>query len=163
VTSPTTRATRRCAARCCGRIELVPSRRLAWAWLLWLIACLAALAGGVAAPWPARLTLGLILAGGNLVAIHAGALLCGSRAVRRLEWDDSGRFQLWCGTARDPCPAVLDAGSFRLGIAFLVLWFSTPAGRRGVLIDGGRQDPVAFRRLVRHLGRGMLIPSGPKV
>jgi hypothetical protein len=44
-----------------------------------------------------------------------------------------------------------------------VLWFSTPAGIRMVLIDGGRQDPVAFRRLSRHLARGELLPSGPKV
>jgi hypothetical protein len=163
VTSPTTRATRRCAGRCCGRIDLVPSRRFALAWLLWLLASLGALAGGVAVPWTVRLALGLILAGTNLVAIRACVLLRGSRAVRRVAWDDAGRFHVWLGASQDPCPASLHAASFRLGIGCVVLWFSTPAGRRAVLIDAGRQDPVAFRGLARHLARGMLIPSGPKV
>lgn len=132
------------------------------AWLLWLLACLGALAGGVALPWTARLALGLILAGTNLVAIRAAVLLRGSRAVRRLEWDDAG-FRVWLGGAHEPCAASLRATSFRLGIACVVLWFTTPAGRRAVLIDTGRQDPAAVRRLVRHLARGMLIPSRPKV
>jgi hypothetical protein len=163
VTSPTTRATRRCAARCCGRIELVPSRRLAVAWQLWLAACLAVLVGGIALPWEARLALGLVLIATHFPAIRVGVLLRGPRAVRKLEWDEEGRFNLWLGDAPEPRPATLTPASFRLGIAFLVLWFATPAGRRVVLIDGGRQDPVAFRRLSRHLARGMLIPSRPKV
>jgi hypothetical protein len=133
------------------------------AWLLWLCACLGALGGGVALPWTARLALGLVLAGTNLAAIRAGVLLRGSRAVRRLEWDDAGRFRVWLGASRDPCAASLRATSFRLGIACVVLWFTTPVGRRAVLIDAGRQDPAAFRRLVRHLAGGMLIPSRPKV
>jgi hypothetical protein len=158
-----TRATRRCAARCDARLDLVPSRRLAVVWLLWLGACLGALVGGVAAPWPARFALGLILAGTNLRAIRACVLLRGSRAVRSLEWDDSGQFRVWLGGGKCPCAASLHAASFRLGIGFAVLWFSTPGGRRVVLIDAGKQDPKAFRRLARHLARGMLIPSRPKV
>jgi hypothetical protein len=83
--------------------------------------------------------------------------------VRSVEWDGEGRYWLGLGPGGEPRPATLTTASFRLGIAFLVLWFATPAGVRVVLIDGGRQDPVAFRRLSRHLARGMLIPSGPKV
>lgn len=163
MTSQTTRATRPCAARCCARIDLVPSRRLAVAWLAWLGACLGVLLGGVAGPWTPRLAFGLILVGANLVAIRDCALLRGPRAVRSLEWDETGRFRVRLGGSTGPCAASLRAASFRLGIAFVVLWFSTPAGRRVVLIDAARQDPVAFRRLARHLARGMLIPSRPKV
>jgi hypothetical protein len=161
--SPTTRATPRCAARSCGRIDLVPSRRLAIAWLLWLSACLGVLAGGVALPWPARAASGIVLIAANIPAIRVGVLLRGPRAVRTLEWGADGEFRLRLGADPQPWPATLSAASFRLGIAFLVLRFSTPAGRRLVLIDGARQDPVAFRRLSRHLGRAMLIPSRPKV
>ena len=154
---------RRCAARCSGRIEIVPSRRVALAWLAWLTACLSVLMFGVAMPWPARLVLGLVLVAANIPALRVGVLLRGPRAVRRLQWDGEGKFELGLGDDPQPRPATLSAASFRLGIAFLVLWFSTPAGSRVVLIDGGRQDPVAFRRLSRHLARGMLIPSRPKV
>jgi hypothetical protein len=163
VTSPTTRATRRCAARCCGRIDLVPSRRLALAWFLWLAACLATLAAGVAWPVVVRLAFGLVLVAANLGALRRGVLLRGSQAIHRIDWDDAGAYRLWSGKEGDGCEATLHPGSFRLGIACLVLWFSTPAGRRWVLIDGGIQDRVAFRRLARHLARGMLLPSGPKV
>jgi hypothetical protein len=132
--------------------------------LLWVVACLGGLLGGVDGPLPARAALGLVLVTANLSALRRTVLLRGARAVRRLDWDEAGRFQLQLGS--DPAelvPAVLRPASFRLGIAFLVLWFSTPRGRRVVLVDGGRQDPVAFRRLARRLARGMLIPSGPKV
>ena len=167
MTSPTTRATRRCAARCCGRIEIVPSRRLALAWLTWLGIGLAVVLGGVSLPSIARFALGLILVAFNLPALRTGVLLHGSRAVRALEWDDERSFSLRSGLRSGSgvraLPARLLPASFRLGMAFLVLWFSTPAGLRVVLIDGGTQDPVAFRRLCRHLARGELLPSRPKV
>lgn len=114
-------------------------------------------------PWPVRLALGLVLVVANIPAIRVGVLLLGPCAVRTIEWDEDGLFRLRLGNDPQPRAATLSDASFRLGIAFLVLWFATPAGVRGVLIDGGRQDPVAFRRLSRHLARGMLIPSGPKV
>jgi len=134
---------------------------------MWLCASLAVLLGGVAMPWSIRIALGLVLVAVNLPALRSGVLLHGSRAVRVLDWNDEGRFELRSGVrpgieARS-IPGRLLPASFRLGIGFLVLWFSTPAGLRVVVIDGGRQDPVAFRRLSRHLARGELIPSRPKV
>ena len=128
-----------------------------------MAACLGVLAGGVSLPGPVRFALGLGLVAANIPAIRVGVLLRGPRAVSTLEWDDEGRFRLGSGAGPPRLEARLKPASFRLGIAFLVLWFATPAGLRAVLIDGGRQDPVAFRRLSRHLARGMLIPSGPKV
>jgi hypothetical protein len=163
VTSPTTRATRRSAARCCGRIEIVPSRRLAAGWLLWLACCLGALLGGNTLPWALRIALGLVLVALNLPALRLAVLLQGARAVRVIEWDEAGQFFIRAARETPPARATLRTASFRLGIAFLALWFSTPAGLRLVLIDGGRQDPIAFRRLSRRLARGELIPSGPKV
>ena len=114
-------------------------------------------------PMTARFALGLGLVAANIPAIRAAVLLRGPRAVRRLEWDGEGRFWVTLGNESESHPATLSSASFRPGIAFLVLWFATPAGTRVVLIDGGRQDPVAFRRLSRRLARGMLIPSAPKV
>jgi hypothetical protein len=115
----------------------------------------------------ARFAVGLILVAINLPALRTGVLLHGPRAVRTLDWNDEGSFSLRSGlrsgSAAALAPARLLRASFRLGITFLVLWFSTPAGIRVVLIDGGTQDPVAFRRLCRHLARGELIPSRPKV
>lgn len=163
MTSPKTRATRRCAARSCGQIEVIPSRRLAAAWLAWLGACVAVLSGGVEGGAVARALLGLVLIAGNLAAIRGAVLLRGARAVRMLEWDETGEFRLRSEGDTGSRPAQLRSVSFRLGIAFLVLWFATPDGYRVVLIDGGRQDPVAFRRLTRRLSRGMLLPSRPKV
>jgi hypothetical protein len=134
---------------------------------MWLVVCCAALLGGTALPWTIRVALGLVLIAVNLPILRMGVLLRGSRAVRTLEWNEEERFYigsvLRAGFDPQPLPALLLPGSFRLGIAFLVLWFSTPAGLRVVLIDGGRQDPVAFRRLSRRLARVELIPSRPKV
>lgn len=167
MTSPTTRATRRYAARCCGRIDIVPSRRLALVWLTWLGAGLAVVLGGVSLPLIARFALGLILVAVNLPALRTGVLLHGSRAVRAVEWSDDGSFSLRSGLRSESgtqrVPARLLPSSFRLGIAFLALWFSTPAGLRVVLIDGAKQDPVAFRRLCRHLARGEPDTIRPKV
>jgi hypothetical protein len=123
----------------------------------------AVLLGGVAGPAPLRALFGLGLVAANLPAIRGSVLLRGTRAVRMLEWDEEGQFHLRRGPGSRPVPATWKAASFRLGIAFFGLWFSTPDGLRCVLIDGGIQDPVAFRRLGRRLARGMLIPSRPKV
>jgi hypothetical protein len=118
---------------------------------------------GNSLPWAVRLAIGLILVAANIPAIRVAVLLRGARGVRIVEWDEEGRIRLRLGAGLDLRPATLQVASFRLGIVFLVLWFATPAGARMVVIDGGRQDPVAFRRLCRHLARGMLIPSRPKV
>lgn len=141
----------------------MPSRRLAAAWVLWLVACLAVLSGGIDLPPGARIALGLVLIAFNIPTIRVAVLLRGPRAVRMLEWDGEGRFQIGRQAGAGVWPASLHPASFRLGSVFHVLWFATPAGLRVVLIDGGVQDPVAFRRLSRRLARGMLIPSGPKV
>jgi hypothetical protein len=127
--------------------------------LVWLaIACAAILA--VDLSWPLRLSLCLALTGLNLRALARTVLLRGPRAIHWIEWDPEGRMRIGPGPS-DACPeATPRPGGFRLGIAFLVLWFMTPQGVRGVLIDGGLQDPAAFRRLGRSL---KLIPSRPKV
>ena len=158
MTSPPIRATRRSAASC-SRIDLVPSRRIAGLWLGWLvIVCAAILA--VDLSWPLRVSLCVALAGVNLRAIAQVVLLRGPRAVRWIECDADGRLRIGPALAGELPDATLRPGAFRLGIAFFVLWFITSRGLRGVLIDGGLQDPAAFRRLSRGL---KLIPSRPKV
>jgi hypothetical protein len=131
--------------------------------LLWLLACIALVASGVALPATPRVVFGIVLVAFSIPAIRAAVLLRGPRAIRVLDWDEEGGLRVRLGGDRELRAATLGPASFRLGIAFLVLWVSTPAGSRVVLIDGGRQDPLAFRRLTRHLSRAMLIPSRPRV
>jgi hypothetical protein len=154
VTSPPIRVTRRSAVNC-SRIDLVASRRVAVLWLAWLaITCLATLA--VDLSLPVRIALCLAITTVNVRAIARLVLLRGPRAVRWIEWDAEGHFRL--GEASGQIwEASLRPGAFRLGFAFLMLWFATPDGWRGALIDGGRQEPLAFRRLSRLLNRR----SGP--
>jgi hypothetical protein len=90
----------------------------------------------------------------NLFVLGTFIRLRGPRAVRALEWASTGELRLWLGDGTGPHPACLHPASFRLGLTFLVLWFTTSAGVRAVLIDGGLQNPVAFRRLCRALTRG---------
>lgn len=130
--------------------------------MIWLVCCLGVLLGGNTMPWILRIAFGLVLVAVNLPALQRAVLLRGSSAVGAIEWDEDGRFFVQAQPESRRLPAILDPASFRLGIAFLVLWFSTPVGRRVVVIDGGKQDRIAFRRLSRHLARGELIPSGPK-
>jgi hypothetical protein len=123
-----------------------------------VIVCASILA--VELPWSLRLTLCLALIGVNLRAIAQAVLLRGPRAIRWIEWEPDGRLRIGPALAGESPEASLGPGAFRLGIAFFVLWFNTPRGLRGVLIDGGLQEPSAFRRLSRGL---KLIPSRPKV
>jgi hypothetical protein len=106
----------------------------------------------VALPFPARLIICIVLAAANRGSIRLCVLLLGNNAVRALEWRDPGEFTILLGPRREPSQATLARGSFRLG-AVLMLWFETPAGMRAVLIDGGRQESEAFRRLCRRLDR----------
>jgi len=132
-------------------------------WLVWLGCCLGVLLGGNTMPGILRIAFGLVLVAVNLPALQRGVLLKGPNAVGVIEWDEEGRLFVRAQRESRQVPAILEPASFRLGIAFLVLWFSTPVGLRVVLIDGGKQGPGAFRGLSRHLARGELIPSGPKV
>jgi hypothetical protein len=111
-------------------------------------------------PWPVRLSLGCALILANLRALARWVLLRGPRAIRWIEWQPDGRLRIGPEMAGESAEANLRPGTFRLGIAFFVLWFTTSRGVRGVLIDGGLQEPAAFRRLSRSL---KLIPSRPKV
>jgi hypothetical protein len=128
-------------------------------WLAWLtIVCASILA--VDLPWPVRLALSVVLILVNLRALAQAVLLRGPRAIRWIEWQPDGQLRIGPALAGEPEEASLRPGAFRLGIAFFVLWFTTPRGVRGVLIDGGLQEPAAFRRLSRSL---KLLPSRPKV
>src|SRR5690349_15270241 len=105
--SPKTRHRRRSAATSRERIEFVPSRRAALAWMVWL--CVAAvLTFACALPWPLRfLTAALVVAAG-VPAVLRCVLLRGQSAVRALEWNGQpeGGFVIFLGPARRPLPAM---------------------------------------------------------
>jgi hypothetical protein len=145
---PTIPATPRCAARSSHRLEILPSRRLACAWFLWLAIAVAAVFAAPL-PWPVRLALGVILATSGVRCVAIVVLLRGRWAVRRLDWDTNGK--LWVSLGNNPVshPARVVPGSFRLGPGLLVLRLETASGTRSVCIDGCLQDPAAFRRLTR--------------
>ena len=153
MTSPKIRATRRCAASCCGRIEIVPSRHIALAWLIWIGLCCLVLMFGISLPWSLGLAFSVGLVVSNLRALERHVYLRGTAAVRALEWNVAGEFRLWLGDASGSSPARLEAASFRLGLPVLALWFTTPEGVRAVLVDGRAQEPAAFRRLCRVINR----------
>ena len=122
----------------------------------WLFVVCAVLLGTVALPLPARIALCIAIATPGLVAIRRCMLLKGRKAVHTLDWSHGWRAAV--GPDRTEMPVTLRPGSFRAGQAFLLLWLQSRDGIHAVLIDGGRQEPVAFRRLCRQL-RWPVAPS----
>lgn len=154
--SRTIPATRPCVAPCCSRIDLVPSVRAAALASTWLCLACAVLILAVALPLPARIGLCIAIATPGMAAIRGCLLLKGRRAVRTLDW--SAGWRAGIGPGRTETPVTLRTGSFRVGRAFLLLWLQSRDGIHGVFIDGGRQEPQAFRRLCRQL-RWPVAPS----
>jgi hypothetical protein len=149
---PTIPATPRCAARSSHRLELLPSRRLACAWVLWLAIAVAAVLGAPL-PWPVRVALCVSIATSGVRCVSTVVLLRGPRAIRRLDWDVNGNLWACLGDSPASQPARVASGSFRLGPGLLILRLETASGTRFVCIDGCLQDPAAFRRLTRAIPR----------
>jgi hypothetical protein len=142
--------------RSCCQIDLQPSARAAWLLGGWLIVACAAIVGAVDLPLPARIGVCVVIATAGWAAIGECVLLRGLSAVRGLRW--SGGWVAGIGPDRIQTPVTLRSGSIRVGRAFLLLWLRSRDGIHGVIIDMGRQDPRAIRRLCRQL-----LPSIPKV
>jgi hypothetical protein len=104
----------------------------------------------VALPLPARIGLCVCAATACVPCIRSVFLLGGPDAVRALQWSDAGLVAC-IGPELTTVVAKVAAGSFRIGRDLLVLRLQTCDGTRSVLIDGGRQEIQAFRRLCRHL------------
>jgi len=150
-------AARRCADSSCNRIDLIPSLPAASAWFGWLaLACIATWLSSL--PWLACAAIGAVVVGAGVPAVRSFVLLKGPRAVRAIEWTESGEFTVCIGASLARHPATLASGSFRLGARFWVLRFATPAGARSVLVQEASLNSGAFRRLSRcldaHLRRG---------
>ena len=149
--SRTIRNSRRSAATSFSRIEFTVSRRAAAAGSLWLAMALAlCLSSGL--PLVCRW---LIAA---LVAVSVGAtlwrfvLLRGPRSLRALEWRGEGipAYFVCLGSAGTRLPAIPEECR-RYGISLWLLRFRTRTGVVSLLVDAGRQDPHAIRRLGRRL------------
>jgi hypothetical protein len=138
------------------RIDLVPSLRAATLAAIWLFVVCGALVGTVALPLLARIGLCIAIATPGLAAIRGCVLLKGRKAVHTLDWSRGWRVGI--GSGGTETPVTLRTGSFRVGRAFLLLWVQSRDGIHAVLIDGGRQEPIAFRRLCRQL-RWPVAPS----
>ena len=149
--SRTIPGTRPCVApSCSSRIELAPSRRAAALAASWLILVCAVVIGAVALPLPVRIGLCLAIATPATLAIRRVLLLRGRSAVHILGWQ-GGAWLAWIGPGRIETPVTLQAGSFRVGRLFLLLWLRGRDGIHGIFIDAGRQEPRSFRRLCRQL------------
>jgi hypothetical protein len=154
--SPTIRGTPRSAGSSSCRIECVPSWRAAVAATAWVLLACAITLGGVALPLSLRTAIATVLAVCGFGTSYSVVWLRGSSAVRAMEWRPGtppGTWWLEIGPARRRVAATLDRRSFRVGRAWLVLVFSTPAGTRRVLVDGGVHERRAFRRLCREFSR----------
>ena len=156
--SPTIPAAPRSAGASCNRIDLVPSFLAAGAWLCWLATVCAVTGFAVALPWLLRFVICAAVASAGVLALRTFVLLAGPRAIRAIEWNEAGEWFVYLGTAMAPNPAVLSAGSFRLGLRFWVLRFATPSGTRSVMVEEAAGATHAYRRLTRclegHLRRG---------
>jgi hypothetical protein len=152
VTLPKTHATRLCAARCYGHIEIAPSRRGALAAGAWLaMLCILTLAA-VDLPLLARIAICVAIATPGIAAIRRVFLLRGPRAVQALTWNGfTPELRAFLGPGRRECAAVLAHGSFRLGSLYLVLWLIACDRWHAVFIDGNRQQAQVFRALCRRL------------
>ena len=147
----TTPATPRCAARSSLlRLDLLPSRRLACAWFLWIGIAVAATLNSPL-PLPARITLCIAVATLAIRSVATVVLLRGRFAVRRLAWDVNGDLRASLGNGDVVLPARVAAGSFRLGPGLLLLRLDTASGIHTVCIDGSLHDPETFRGLCRWL------------
>lgn len=157
--SRTIPATPRYAARSSVRIDLIPSRRVAFAWLAWVaMACAATLAAPL--PLLARLAICVGVATAAIRSVATVVLLRGPRAVHGLEWNVKGELRAFLGRAANPIPVRPAAGSFRLGPGILFLRLETARGIHNVCIDGYLHDPAAFRGLCRCLRRPAGTGSG---
>jgi hypothetical protein len=137
---------------------LIPSLLAASAWAAWLALVAAVIWFAVALPWLARFIICTTVIAAGLRGLRTFVLLRGPRAVRAIEWNDAGDLSVCLGASFAPHPATLASGSFRLGLRFWVLRFTTPTGPRSVLVEEAACDVRAFRRISRclcgHLRRG---------
>lgn len=150
--SRTIHVTPRSAARYSFRLELVPSWRLAAAWVAWLVAaCGAAFASPW--PWPLRAAICVGVAVLGVPGIAGTILLRGRRAVRTLAGAAGGGLHAWIGGASESVAVEEAAISFRLGSGVLLLRLQTARGSHTVCIDGSLHDQSSFRGLCRALRR----------
>jgi hypothetical protein len=143
--------TPRCAARCSSRIDLIPSRRLGVAWVVWLFLACAVILLAVDLPLWVRIGICLAIAAANMFALRSFVFLRGAAAVRALDWSEAGKLNAMVGANPAPMLVELASGSFRLGVWLVVLRLRGPSKVYSVLIDGSVQSRHAFRRLCGHL------------
>ena len=152
--SQTIRATPRSAGFSSSRIDLLPSRRAALAWLVWLTLVCGISLCSVALPLIVRVAFCALFVTPGIRTVRSFVMQRGAQGVRAIEWSGSN-LTIRVGPERQPLAATWAAGSFRPGRQWLALTFDTPAGRRQVLVDGRYQDARAFRRLCREFSRGL--------
>jgi hypothetical protein len=146
-TIPTSRP---CAARCCNRIELAPSWRLATLLAAWLGAFGVMSLTAVALALPARIGICAAAIWGGARAIHATFLFAGRRPVAGLRWDETHLFVV-LGRSRNEVCVTVAPGSFRWGRFGMLLRLRSCDGMRVIFIDSGGQDEAAMRALARWL------------
>ncbi|MBC8026875.1 MAG: hypothetical protein H7Y89_12850 [Steroidobacteraceae bacterium] len=157
--SQTIRATPRSADFSSSRIDLLPSRRAAFAWLAWLALVCGITLCAVALPVIVRMSFCVFFATLGIRTVRSFVMLSGAQGVRAIEWTGS-TLTIRVGPERRPLAATWASESFRPSRHWLALTFNTPDGRRQVLVDGRYQDARAFRRLCREFSRSLMGSSG---
>lgn len=156
--SPKIPTTPRSAEPSCGRIELVPSRRIARCCHTWLILLCVVTGWGVVLPVPVRVAMMVGFAACVLAGVECSVKFRWPDAALAIEWTHAGELHLLTTGGR--LQARLMPGSFRLGVSLLALRLQTSAGTRCLLIDGPVQDHRAFRRLLRVFAVSLRAASG---
>ncbi|HUQ09536.1 MAG TPA: hypothetical protein VM146_04410 [Steroidobacteraceae bacterium] len=149
--SPKIRTRRRSAAASFSRIDFIPSRIAAAAWLGWLVMA-GALAAHTQLPWQLRLAIAALVMGSGGHTLWSYVLLRGPRSLRALEWSGSepDTYYVWVGPAGRRL-AALPEGCRRYGTALWLLRFRTAEGLFELLVETGRQDQRSLRRLGHRL------------
>lgn len=164
---PTIRDTPLSAARSSNRLEFVPSRRLGVAWLAWLMTAAALILFSQLPGWLAAILI-VSVSGAGGFALWRYVFLRGARALRRLEWPgEEGTYHVALGLSGRRL-AAMPEGCRRYTLHLWLLRFQTGEGPVQILVDTGRQDPKALRRLARRLFRdtdaaqGLVPAAGPR-
>jgi hypothetical protein len=145
------RTRRRSAAASFSRIDFVPSRIAAAAWLGWLVMA-GVLVAQTRLPWPLRLSIAALVIAAAGPTLWSYVLLRGPRSLRALEWSglEADTYYVCIGPASRRLAATPE-GCRRYGKALWLLRFRTAEGPFELLVETGRQDQRVLRRLGRRL------------
>lgn len=131
-------------------LDVRPSRRVRIAVASFVMSAYAALVLSPEPGWPWRGAAGVLAIALGWRPLRTVVFGRGPGAVRRIEWEATGRWRISDGLGR-PHDAELSPASAMLGPWLLLSWDTSGAERFHALIDAATTDAQAFRALKARL------------